>query len=123
MFLFAIIGLAFAIFLPPAIGLIAGVEALIAFLLGSTVASYSSTFKGTSVGSTTDAVSLYVSKGGLRDTSLLAHHTAVSRMTASVGVPIRSAYGPCVVGLSKLMAATCIVLAPVLSTHASGEVK
>jgi Na+/H+-translocating membrane pyrophosphatase len=123
MFLFTLVGLGFAVLLPPLIGLIAGGEALVAFLLGTTVASYSSTFKGTSLGSTTDAVSLYVGKGGLRDTAQLTKQAAASRVSASVGLPIRAAYGPCVVGLSKLMAATCIVLAPVLSTHGSGEVQ
>ena len=123
MFHFTLIGLAFAIFLPPLVGVIAGGEALVAFLLGSTVASYSSTFKGTSLGSTTDAVCHYVGKGGLRDAAQLNKQVAASRVSSSVGLPIRAAYGPCVVGLSKLMAATCIVLSPVFGTHGTGAVQ
>lgn len=102
-----------AIAMPSLVGFLFGSEAVIALLLGATVTSFSSTFSSAAFGSTTESLKQWVMKGGLADVARYTQHYSAAARTASVGAGVRSANGPAVIGLLRVMGLVCIVLAPV----------
>jgi len=94
---------------PGLVTLFFGLHALVGYTLGLVMGSFSTTVLITTLGTVAEAIQ-----------ATQAKHDPASVAVVAICLPLRAAYGPRILGLTKIIAAICLVIIPVFQFHRGG---